>query len=164
MSSALARTVVLIERQARTLIVEALDYSRVVLVLGARQVGKSTLTKQIATSDRPAAIVTLDDLATREAARADPHGFLAGLRSAVLIDEVQRVPDLLYAIKEAVDENPSPGRFLLTGSANIFTAPKISESLAGRVSRIELWPLAHSEIRGRTHTSSTACSPASHRG
>jgi predicted AAA+ superfamily ATPase len=140
----------LIERQARRLIAEALDYSRVVLVLGARQVGKSTLTKQIATSDHPAAVVTLDDLVTREAARADPHGFIAGLRGPVLIDEVQRVPDLLYAIKEAVDEDPAPGRFLLTGSANIFTAPKISESLAGRVRRIELWPLAQSEIHRST--------------
>jgi predicted AAA+ superfamily ATPase len=62
---------------------------------------------------------------------------------------VQRVPDLLYAIKEAVYDNPTPGRFLLTGSANIFTAPKISESLAGRVSRIELWALAQSETGQR---------------
>lgn len=139
-------TIVLIERQARHVIVEALDYSRVVLVLGARQVGKSTLTKLIATSDRPATIVTLDNQGTRRAARDDPHGFIAGMRGPVLIDEVQRVPDLLYAIKEAVDENPVPGRFLLTGSANILTAPKISESLAGRVRRIGLWPLAQSEI------------------
>lgn len=136
----------LIERQARSIIVEALDYSRVVLVLGARQVGKSTLTKQIATSDRPATIVTLDNQGTRQAAHADPHGFIAGMRGPVLIDEVQRVPDLLYAIKEAVDEDPVPGRFLLTGSANILTAPKISESLAGRVRRIGLWPLSQSEI------------------
>jgi len=67
-----------------------------------------------------------------------------------MIDEVQLVPDLLYAIKQAVDEDPAPGRFLLTGSANALTAPKISESLAGRVRRIELWPLAQSEIRGST--------------
>jgi predicted AAA+ superfamily ATPase len=140
----------LIERHVRPFILEALDYSRVVLVLGARQVGKSTLTKQIATSDRPATIVTLDDQVTREAARVDPHGFIAGMRGPVLIDEVQRAPDLLYAIKEAVDENPEPGRFLLTGSANILTAPKISESLAGRVRRIALWPLSQSEIQRST--------------
>lgn len=140
----------LIERSIRPLVIEALGYSRVVLVLGARQVGKSTLTRQIATSDHPATIVTLDDQATREAARSDPHGFIAGLRGPVLIDEVQRAPDLLYAIKEAVDEDPSPGRFLLTGSANILTAPKISESLAGRVRRIGLWPLAQSEIHDGT--------------
>ena len=138
----------LIERRARPLIVEALDCSRVVLVLGVRQVGKSTLTKQIATGDRPARIVTLDSRGPREAARADPEGFIAGLRGPVLIDEVQRAPDLLYAIKQAVNEDPTPGRFLLTGSANIFTAPKISESLAGRVRRIGLWPLAQAEVHG----------------
>jgi uncharacterized protein len=137
----------LIERRARPLIVEALGYSRVVLVLGARQVGKSTLAKQIVTSDRPAAIVTMDDRGTREAARADPHGFIAGLRGPALIDEVQRVPDLLYAIKQAVDDDPTPGKFLLTGSANVLTAPRISESLAGRVRRVELWPLAQAELR-----------------
>ena len=138
----------LVERRARSLIVEALDYSRVVLVLGARQVGKSTLTKQIATVDRPATVITLDSRPAREAARADPHGFIAGLRGPVLIDEVQLAPDLLYAIKQAVDENPAPGRFLLTGSANVFTAPKIAESLAGRVRRVGLWPLAQSEVHG----------------
>jgi uncharacterized protein len=138
----------LVERRARSVIVEALDYSRVVLVLGARQVGKSTLTKQIATVDRPATVITLDSRPAREAARADPHGFIAGLRGPVLIDEVQLAPDLLYAIKQAVDENPAPGRFLLTGSANVFTAPKIAESLAGRVRRIGLWPLAQSEVHG----------------
>jgi uncharacterized protein len=140
----------MIERHARPLIVEALSYSRVVLVLGARQVGKSTLAKQIVSSEHPATVLTLDDRATREAARSDPHGFIAGLRGAVLIDEVQLAPDLLYAIKQAVDEDPTPGRFLLTGSANVLTAPRISESLAGRVRRIELWPLSQSEIHKTT--------------
>jgi uncharacterized protein len=140
----------LIDRYARPLIVEALSYSRVVLVLGARQVGKSTLAKQIVNSDHPATVLTLDDRATREAARLDPHGFIAGLRGPVLIDEVQLAPDLLYAIKQAVDEDPTPGRFLLTGSANVLTAPTISESLAGRVRRIELWPLSQSEIHKTT--------------
>jgi len=136
----------LVERRARPLIVEALGYSRVVFVLGARQVGKSTLAKQIVSSDHPATLVTLDDQATREAARVDPNGFIAGLRGPALIDEVQHAPDLLYAIKQAVDEDPTPGRFLLTGSANVLTAPRISESLAGRFRRIELWPLAQAEI------------------
>jgi uncharacterized protein len=141
----------LIERYARTLVVEALGYSRVVLVLGARQVGKSTLAKQVVAGEHPATIVTLDDQATREAARRDPHGFIAGLRGPVLIDEVQLAPDLIYAIKQAVDEDPTPGRFLLTGSANVLTAPRISESLAGRVRMIELWPLAQSEIHSSGH-------------
>jgi predicted AAA+ superfamily ATPase len=140
----------LIERHVRPLIVEALGYSRVVLVLGARQVGKSTLTRQIVTSEHPATIVDLDDQAVRGAASEDPTGFIAGLRGPALIDEAQRIPDLLYAIKQAVDEDPSPGRFLLTGSANILTAPRIHESLAGRTRRIELWPLSQSEIRTRT--------------
>ncbi len=68
----------------------------------------------------------------------------------MLIDEVQLAPDLLYAIKQAVDEDPTPGRFLLTGSANVLTAPRISESPAGRVRRIELWPLAQSGIHTST--------------
>ncbi len=138
----------LIDRKARSLVVDALGYSRVVFVQGARQVGKSTLAQQVVTSDRPATSITLDDQATRNAASADPHGFIAGLGGPAMIDEVQLVPDLLYAIKQAVDDDPSPGRFLLTGSANVLTAPKISESLAGRVRRIELWPLAQTEIRG----------------
>ena len=149
----------LIERHARALIVEALNYSRVVLVLGARQVGKSTLAKQVATNDHPATVVTLDDQATRDAARRDPHGFIGGLRGPVLIDEVQLVPDLLYAIKQTVDEDLTPGRFLLTGSANVLTAPRISESLAGRVRMIELWPLAQSEIHASC--SRTQRAPAS---
>ncbi len=136
----------LIERRARPLITEALGYSRVVFVQGARQVGKSTLAKQIVSSDHPATIVTLDDQVTRDAARVDPDGFIAGLRGPAMIDEVQHAPDLLYAIKRAVDEDPTPGRFLLTGSANVLTAPRVSESLAGRVRRIELWPLAQAEI------------------
>jgi uncharacterized protein len=141
----------LIERHARALIVEALGYSRVVLVLGARQVGKSTLAKQVVTGEHPATAVTLDDQATRDAARRDPHGFIAGLRGPVLIDEVQLVPDLIYAIKQAVDEDPTPGRFLLTGSTNVLTAPRISESLAGRVRTIGLWPFSQSEIHGSKH-------------
>jgi len=141
----------LIERHARTLVVEALGYSRVVLVLGARQVGKSTLARQVVASEYPATVVTLDDQGTREAARRDPHGFIAGLRGPVLIDEVQLVPDLIYAVKQAVDEDPTPGRFLLTGSTNVLTAPRISESLAGRVRMIELWPLCQSEIHGSKH-------------
>jgi len=137
----------LIERKMRPLVVEALGYSRVVFVQGARQVGKGTLAQQVA-GERAGSSATLDDRATREAAAADPHGFIAELPSPAVIDEVQLVPDLLYAIKRVVDGDPTPGRFLLTGSANVLTAPKISESLAGRVRRVELWPLAQAEIRG----------------
>lgn len=140
----------MIERQAHRLVVDALGHSRVVFVQGARQVGKSTLAKRVVASDHPAVAFTLDDRAVRDAAEVDPHGFIAALRGPAMIDEVQLVPDLLYAIKQVVDEDPTPGRFLLTGSANVLTAPRVSESLAGRMRRIDLWPLAQSEIVGST--------------
>jgi len=84
-------------------VLEALEDTRVVAVLGARQVGKSTLVQSIASGERPSAVLTLDDQATRDAATSDPTGFVAGLVTPVVIDEVQRVPDLLLAIKVRVD-------------------------------------------------------------
>lgn len=136
----------LVPRHSRRLILQALSDTRIVLVTGARQVGKSTLTQEIAATDHPARALTLDDRTTRDAANDDPSGFVAALDGPVLIDEVQRSPDLLLAIKEAVDKDGSPGRFLLTGSANILTAPKIYEALSGRIEIITLSPLAQSEI------------------
>jgi predicted AAA+ superfamily ATPase len=103
---------------------EALQDTRVVAVLGARQVGKSTLVKTIADEYLGARVVTFDDQVTRAAAQDDPTGFAMGLDLPVVIDEVQRVPDVLLAIKQRVDQDPSPGQFLLTGSANILTAPR----------------------------------------
>lgn len=136
----------LLPRHLRPLVLEALADTRVVLVLGARQVGKSTLTRDVALRDYPAQILTLDDKTTRDAASSDPTGFVAALSQPALIDEVQRAPDLLLAIKESVDLDQRPGRFLLTGSANILTAPKIYEALTGRVEILNLWPLSQSEI------------------
>ncbi len=101
-----------VERHLRPRVLEALDDTRVVVVLGARQVGKSTLVQDVVTRDRPATVLTLDDQATRDAAAADPTGFVAGLVTPVVIDEVQRVPDLLLAIKVRVDRDPTPGQFL----------------------------------------------------
>lgn len=138
----------LIDRHARALVVEALQDTRVVFVMGARQVGKSTLTAVVAKQDHPARVVTLDDRNTRAAALADPTGFVAGLDSAVVIDEVQRAPDLLLAIKEAVDRDPRPGRFLLTGSANVLSNRKVKDALTGRMEIMRLWPLSQAEIRG----------------
>lgn len=138
----------LFARHARALIVEALDDTRVVFVMGARQVGKSTLTALVAERDHPARILTLDDGVTRAAALADPSGFIAGLDSAVVIDEVQRAPDLLLAIKEAVDRDPRPGRFLLTGSANVLSNRKVKDALTGRTEIVRLWPLSQTEIHG----------------
>ena len=137
-----------IRRHVHELLVEALEATRVVVLLGARQTGKSTLSHEIVDRDVPADAVSLDDRALRDAAAADPAGFLAGFPDRVLIDEIQRVPDLLFAIKDAVDRDPSPGRFLLTGSANILTAPKIQEALTGRAEYITLWPFSQAEICG----------------
>jgi predicted AAA+ superfamily ATPase len=136
----------LIPRHARTMIEEALADTRVILLLGARQVGKSTLATKVAAGIGAAGPITLDDATTRAAADADPAGFVASLPRPVVLDEVQRSEPLLLAIKEAVDRDTSPGQFLLTGSANILTAPKIHEALTGRTEIIRLWPFSQSEI------------------
>lgn len=138
----------MIQRHLRPLVLDALQDTRVVVVLGARQVGKSTLVEQIATSDRPATMLTLDDQATRDAAVDDPTGFVAGLKPPVVIDEVQRAPALLLAIKVRVDRDQTPGQFLLTGSANILTAPSIADALTGRTEYLYLSPFSQGELRG----------------
>jgi uncharacterized protein len=135
-------------RSTQSLVLEALTDTRVVFIAGARQVGKSTLAQQIARTDHPAEELSLDVRGTRDAALADPEGFIAGLPGPAFIDEVQRAPDLLLAIKRAVDRDLTPGRFLLTGSANPLTARKVKDALTGRMETIPLWPLAQSEIHG----------------
>ena len=95
--------------------------------------------------------ITLDDQTVLDAARADPRGFIRGLDRAV-IDEIQRAPDLLLAIKKTVDEDYRPGRFLLTGSANVLTLPRVADSLAGRMETLRMLPLAHAEYRALTPT------------
>lgn len=135
-----------VKRAIHSLVLGALRDTRVVVVVGARQVGKSTLTLEIVAHDHPATAITLDDSAVRTAAAADPEGFLAGFPGALLIDEIQRVPDLLLAIKDIVDRDQTPGHFLVTGSANILTAPHIQEALTGRAELITLWPFSQSEI------------------
>lgn len=134
----------LIERKARPIVETALADTRVVLIAGPRQAGKTTLARQVSGSDRP--FITLDDLGTLNAARTDPIGFVRGIKRAV-IDEVQRAPELILAIKESVDRDDEPGRFLLTGSANLATVPAIADSLAGRMAVVPLLPFAQSEIR-----------------
>ncbi|HEY7830674.1 MAG TPA: ATP-binding protein [Solirubrobacteraceae bacterium] len=137
----------LVSRRARRLVVEALADTRVVFVTGARQVGKSTLAQEIVANEHPATVVSFDDEGPRAAARLDPTGFLEGLPGPVLIDEVQRVPELLLAIKYRVDRDTRPGRFLLTGSANVFASRRVHEALTGRMETIVLWPLAQAETR-----------------
>ena len=131
----------------------ALADTPVVMLHGPRQVGKSTLARHIAESERPARrYLTLDDAAVLAAAEADPAGLLAGLDGPVVLDEVQRAPGLLLAIKAAVDRQRRPGRFLLTGSADPLMIPHMADALAGRVEIVTLWPLAQSELEGRPGT------------
>lgn len=122
----------------------ALADTRVVLLSGPRQVGKTTMARGLTQDGR--SYVTLDDHTTLLSAQRDPVGFVRTFDRAT-IDEVQRAPDLLLAIKQAVDEDPRPGRFLLTGSADILTIPTIADSLAGRMEVLRLSPLAQAEMR-----------------
>jgi predicted AAA+ superfamily ATPase len=130
----------------------ALADTPVVLLSGPRQAGKTTLVRQLAGSERR--YLTLDDELTRLAAQEDPVGLIRSLDSAV-IDEIQRAPNLLLAIKKAVDEDRRPGRFLLTGSANLMALPSIADSLAGRMETLVLLPLAQCEITYNPESSLT---------
>lgn len=123
---------------------DALADTRVVLLAGPRQSGKTTLARMIAGDGRT--YLTFDNSTTLSAAQADPVGFIRGLDRAV-IDEIQRVPEVLLSIKETVDADRRPGRFLLTGSANLMTLPRVADSLAGRMTVLELFPLAQNELR-----------------
>lgn len=137
----------MIPRGSRSLIAEALSDTRVVLLMGARQAGKSTLAEQVVRQEHPAQIVNLDEAPMRESATSDPEGFIAGLKRPVLIDEVQRGgPDLFLAIKSIVDKDKSPGQFLLTGSADVLRTRRVWEALTGRVETVNLWPLAQAEV------------------
>jgi uncharacterized protein len=129
-------------------ILAALSDTPVVLLHGARQCGKSTLARHIALTDHPAQYITLDDAAVLSAIKTDPAGFLAGHDGPVVLDEIQRAPELFVAIKAAVDRDRSPGRFLLTGSANVLVLPKLSDSLAGRMEVLTLWPFSEGELAG----------------
>ncbi len=139
----------MIDRHIESRVLDALGDTPVVLVIGPRRSGKTTLVRSMETNERT--YVTLDDQTTLDAAKADPVGFIRGLGCAV-IDEIQRVPELLLAIKKEVDETNGPGRFLLTGSANILTLPRVADSLAGRMETIRMYPLSASEQFGRRST------------
>jgi uncharacterized protein len=141
---------VLIHRNITANLLEALSDTPVVMVTGARQSGKSTLVQSEELEGRQ--YLTFDDVGVLAAAKADPIGFLAGLRPKVTLDEIQHVPELFQSIKLAVDRDRQPGRFLLTGSANIMVLPNLSESLAGRMELLTLWPFSLGEIQGNRET------------
>ncbi len=137
----------LIPRHAEALVSETLSDTRVVLVNGARQAGKSTLTR-LAAAPRPDTVIRLlDDPATLQAAKDDPTDFVDhdGL---LVVDEIQLAPGLLRPIKLVVDLDPTPGRFLLTGSSRVLALRTLPDALPGRMEVIELWPFSQGELGG----------------
>lgn len=122
----------------------AMAERRVVLLTGPRQCGKSTLARTLAANKTE--YRTLDDQTLRQAAESDPHGFVRHDAQTLIIDEIQRVPDLLPAIKQVVDEDNRPGQFLLTGSVNVQELPSVRESLAGRIAKVRLRPFSQGEL------------------
>ena len=137
----------LLRRHAEAPVRVALSDTRIVALLGPRQSGKTTLVRKIA-ADSGMGFITLDDAQSRRFANADPNGFMRGIDRAV-IDEVQRAPELILAMKQAVDHDPRPGRFLITGSVELFRSTISPDSLAGRVETIELLPFTQAEIEQR---------------
>jgi hypothetical protein len=138
----------MLDRHLSPFVLAALADRPVVLLHGARQTGKTTLAHALADTAHPARYLTFDDAGVLGAARTDPSGFVAGLGGPVVLDEVQRAPEIFPAIKALVDRHRTAGRFLLTGSANVMVAPRLSESLAGRMEILTLWPLSQGEIDG----------------
>ena len=138
----------MIRRSIEDAVRRALADTPVVLLNGARQTGKTTLAQAIA-EKTDAQYFTLDDAATLALACGDPTGFIRNLTGRVVIDEIQKAPDLFPAIKLSVDKDRQPGRFLLTGSANVMTLPRLSESLAGRMEVIPLFPFSAGELAGK---------------
>lgn len=132
-------------RHIFNLLVEALADTPVVLLNGARQTGKSTLVQSLAAS-HSYRYLTMDDRVVLAAAKDDPAGFIAGLGGPVILDEVQRAPEIFLPIKAEVDRDRRPGRFLLTGSANVLLLPRMADSLAGRMEVLSLWPLSGAEM------------------
>ncbi len=131
------------ERILRSQLEEAMRHFPVVLLTGARQVGKSTLAQQLLDN-----YITLDDINIYSALQADAQTFIQTLKTPVVIDEIQKLPELLMAIKLVVDKNRKNGSFLLTGSANIMACKQVTDTLAGRIALLELMPLSFQEIAG----------------
>lgn len=133
-------------RFAREAVATALKNAPVTLIVGPRQSGKSTLVRQLAGEGLAGTYLTLDDVRTYTAITKDPQGFVLSREGNVIIDEVQRAPEVFRAIKLSVDRDRTPGRFLLTGSADVLHLPGLSDSLAGRMFIVPLLPLSQAEI------------------
>lgn len=133
-------------RHVTSSLVERLNVMPALVVTGARQTGKSTLAQQLTPGARH--YRSLDNLDVLDAAQHDPEALVGG-SDAVTLDEIQRAPDLLHAVKVAIDRRRTPGRFLLTGSADLLLMRRVSESLAGRASYLTLWPMTRREQRGQ---------------
>jgi predicted AAA+ superfamily ATPase len=139
----------MIRRSLQPRILAALADTPILLLVGARQAGKTTLARALIEEGvHDARYLTLDAPAVLEAATGDPAGFVRGLEGPVILDEVQRAPELFLPIKQAVDSQRVPGSFLLTGSANVLLQPALSDALVGRLEALTLWPLAAAEIEG----------------
>lgn len=132
------------QRNLKPRILQGLKDTPVVLINGARQSGKSTLAQELA-RERAAPVYNLDDTNVLATIKADPIGFVRRAGEGIVIDEVQKAPELFPAIKLSVDESRKPGRFILTGSANVLLLPRISDSLAGRMEIFTLNPLSQGE-------------------
>lgn len=135
-----------VDRHVEMSVCRALSDTRIVAIVGPRQSGKTTLARHIANQDGRA-FVSLDDYQFRVFAQDDPAGFLRNLQSAV-IDEIQRAPNLFLELKRQVDEFTQPGRYLITGSVDLFRGTVSPDSLAGRVETVELLPFSQAEICG----------------
>jgi len=140
--------VALIARAIENELRDILSVSRAAAIVGPRQAGKSTLAKQLQAAGVVPNYFSLDDESLRAAAQADPDGFALSLARPAVIDEIQRVPELMLAIKLILDRDHTPGQFLLTGSADLVTARVVADALPGRVEYVNLWPLAQTEIAG----------------
>jgi predicted AAA+ superfamily ATPase len=127
---------------------ESLRDTPVTMLIGPRQSGKSTLAKALVDDLDDARYVSLDRGLNLAAARDDPAGFVAGESRTLIVDEVQRAPELLLEIKASVDADRRPGRFVVTGSADVLSLPRVAETLAGRMEVLRLWPLSQGEIEG----------------
>ena len=142
----------MLKRHIEQKLFDALEYMPVVLLRGARQTGKTTLAKSICSSEKKYNYLSFDHLPLLVAAKNDPVNFIARLEKPVVLDEIQRVPELFLPIKHDVDENRLPGRYFLTGSADPLLIPELGDSLAGRMRLLTMWPLSQGEIERKKET------------